>query len=61
MDSVLIQSFVKGGQMPLGHKLTIAERNLLYRKLIQEYFALDDANPGILKAWLLGSGQSGAE
>jgi hypothetical protein len=56
MDSVLIKSFVEGGQMPLGHKLTISQRNQLYRKLIQEYFALDDANPGILKAWLLGNG-----
>jgi hypothetical protein len=58
MDSVLIKSFVKGGQMPLGHQLTISQRNELYRKLIQEYFAIDDANPGILKSWLLGSGKS---
>jgi len=58
MDSVLIKSFVKGGQMPLGHKLKISERNELYRKLIQEYFAIDDANPGILKSWLLASAQS---
>ncbi len=54
MDRVLISSFVKGGQMPLGYKLQPAERNRLYQKLIQEYFAVDDANPGILKAWLLG-------
>jgi hypothetical protein len=59
MDEVLIQSFIKGGQMPLGHKLSVPQRNELYRKLIQEYFAVDDANPGILKSWLLDSGQSG--
>lgn len=61
MDSVLIKSFVEGGQMPLGQKLTIAQRRQLYRKLVQEYFALDDANPGILKAWLLGRGQTGSD
>ena len=54
MDSVLIGSFVKGGQMPLGHQLKTSERNELYKKLIQEYFAIDDDNPGILKSWLLG-------
>lgn len=54
MDSVLISSFVKGGQMPLGDKLKNSERGELYKKLIQEYFAIDDANPGILKLWLLG-------
>ena len=54
MDRVLISSFVKGGQMPRGYKLTLAERSRLYQKLIQDYFAIDDANPGILKAWLLG-------
>jgi len=53
MDRTLISSFVKGGQMPLGSSLQIAERAQLYRRLIQEYFAIDDANPGILKAWLL--------
>jgi hypothetical protein len=47
--------------MPLGYKLTQLQRNQLYRKLIQEYFAIDDANPGILKAWLLGTGQAGSE
>jgi len=57
MDSTIIKSFVEGGQMPLGHKLNISERNELYRKLVQEYFAIDDANPGILKSWLLASGQ----
>ena len=54
MDRVLISSFVKGGQMPFGYKLQQVERNRLYLKLIQEYFAIDEANPGILKAWLLG-------
>ena len=53
MDRVLISSFVKGGQMPLGSRLQNAARAELYRRLIQEYFAIDDANPGILKAWLL--------
>ena len=54
MDQTLISSFVKGGQMPFGAKLQNAERAQLYRRLIQEYFATDEANPGILKAWLLG-------
>ena len=61
MDSTIIKSFVKGGQMPMGHKLKIPERNELYRKLVQEYFAIDDANPGILKSWLLASGQPGSD
>ncbi len=54
MDRTLISSFVKGGQMPFGYKLQQVERNRLYVKLIQEYFAIDEAKPGILKAWLLG-------
>lgn len=54
MDRVLISSYVKGGQMPFGSKLQPVERNRLYQKLIQEYFAVDEAKPGILKAWLLG-------
>jgi len=54
MDKTLISSFVRGGQMPLGAKLQNLERAQLYRKLVQEYFSTDDANPGILKAWLLG-------
>jgi hypothetical protein len=57
MDNILIKSFVKGGQMPLGQRLTIPERRQLYGKLIQEYFAIDNANPGILKSWLLGKPQ----
>ncbi len=54
MDSTLISSFVKGGKMPLGHQLKTSERNELYKKLIQEYFAIDNHNPGILKSWLVG-------
>jgi hypothetical protein len=54
MDEVLIGSYIKGGQMPFGSKLSVAERNELYERLIQEYFATDDSNPGILKSWLLG-------
>lgn len=53
MDATLIESYVTGGQMPFGYKLRPAERDDLYAKLIQEYFAIDKANPGILKAWLL--------
>jgi hypothetical protein len=53
MDKTLISSFVKGGQMPLGAKLQNLERAQLYRRLVQEYFSTDDANPGVLKAWLL--------
>jgi len=54
MDKTLISSFVRGGQMPLGAKLQNLERAQLYRKLVQEYFSTDDANPGVLKSWLLG-------
>jgi hypothetical protein len=53
MDRVLISSFVKGGQMPFGYKLKATERDELYRKLIQEYFATENVRPGILKSWLL--------
>jgi hypothetical protein len=53
MNRVLISSFVKGGQMPLGSKLKSPERRDLYAKLVQEYFATDKSNPGILKSWLL--------
>ena len=41
--------------MPLGAKLQHSERTKLYKQLIHDYFALDEARPGILKAWLLGS------
>ena len=53
MDQVLISSYIKGGQMPLGNTLDVSERNVLYERLIQEYFATDKDNPGILKSWLL--------
>lgn len=54
MDSTLISSFVKSGRMPQGAQLRPAERTQLYRQLIQDYFAIDEERPGILKAWLLG-------
>jgi hypothetical protein len=54
MDNVVISSYIKGGQMPFGNKLEISQRDEVYEKLIEEYFAIDDANPGILKSWLLG-------
>ena len=54
MDKTLISSFVRGGQMPFGAKMQNLERAQLYRKLVQEYFSTDNANPGVLKAWLLG-------
>ena len=60
MDRVLISSYVKGGQMPLGAALTPAARNRLYTRMIQEYFAIDEKDPGILKAWLLGRRRSPA-
>ena len=52
MDKTIISSFVKGGQMPLGHAPRVLERRELYQKLIQEYFSIDDQHPGILKSWL---------
>jgi hypothetical protein len=54
MDPLILSSFVEGGQMPFGMTLKNVERRRLYEKLIEEYFATDDANPGILKSWLLG-------
>ncbi|HEV7505716.1 MAG TPA: hypothetical protein VGS07_12465 [Thermoanaerobaculia bacterium] len=54
MDEVVIGSYVKGGMMPFGLTLDNAQRGELYEKLIQEYFAADDAHPGVLKSWLLG-------
>lgn len=53
MDKILISSYVKGGQMPFGHQLRVADRRQLYAKLIQEYFATNKDKPGILKSWLL--------
>jgi hypothetical protein len=54
MDRTIISSYIKGGQMPYGYNLQTAERNALYNRLLQEYFATDPAHPGILKSWLLG-------
>ena len=54
MDRILISSYVKGGQMPFGSALSGTERAELYEKLVLEYFSIEDANPGILKSWLLG-------
>jgi hypothetical protein len=54
MSRRVIESFVKGGQMPPGHDLSGGDRSELHKKLIEEYFATDNANPGILKTWLLG-------
>lgn len=53
MDKKVIRSYVTGGQMPFGQRLTILERRELYAKLVDEYFATDNENPGILKSWLL--------
>jgi hypothetical protein len=55
MDQVIISSYVNGGHMPLGSDLTESEREELYEKLVEEYFATDNVNPGILKSWLLGT------
>lgn len=54
MDKTIVNSYVTGGQMPLGYTLNETERDELYKKLIQEYFAIDNVYPGILKSWLLG-------
>jgi hypothetical protein len=54
MDQVVISSYIRGGQMPMGDKLDASERDDLYERLIEEYFATDGVNPGILKSWLLG-------
>jgi hypothetical protein len=57
MDKVLIRSYITGGQMPRGHQLNVSDRSNLYAKLIEEYFATDKNNPGILKSWLLSRPQ----
>jgi hypothetical protein len=54
MDRIVISSYIKGRQMPLGYYLRDGDRSMLYKKLIEDYFAVDDANPGTLKSWLLG-------
>lgn len=57
MDKIIINSYVTGGQMPMGHQLKIPDRRDLYAKLILEYFAINKDNPGILKSWLLSKPQ----
>jgi hypothetical protein len=57
MDKILISSYINGGQMPRGHQLNVSDRRELYAKLIEEYFAIDNNNPGILKSWLLSKPQ----
>jgi hypothetical protein len=54
MDRTVISSFITGGQMPRGYTLQSSERRVLYKRLIQEYFSINAAHPGILKSWLLG-------
>ena len=54
MDPLILSSYVEGGQMPYGMALKQVERRRLYESLIEEYFATDNARPGILKSWLLG-------
>jgi hypothetical protein len=54
MDSKLISSFVTSGRMPQDRHLAAAQRAPFYRQLIQDYFAIDEERPGVLKAWLLG-------
>ncbi len=54
MDSTLIGSFVKGGRMPLGSRMSQSERVRFYQQLIDDYFTIDETRPGILKSWLLG-------
>jgi len=58
MDKILIKSYVTGGQMPFGQSLSNSDRELAYSSLIQEYFATDKRNPGVLKSWLLGLNQN---
>jgi hypothetical protein len=58
MDPLILSSFVEGGQMPFGMTLKNVERRRLYENLIEEYFATDNARPGILKSWLLGQRRS---
>jgi hypothetical protein len=57
MSGKVVRSFVKGDQMPPGHNLSERDRDELYKKLVGEYFATDNASPGILKSWLLGRGE----
>ena len=55
MNSVIVSSYIIGGKMPFGWKLDESDREELNNKLVEEYFSTDDANPGILKSWLLGN------
>ncbi len=57
MDKILIKSYVTGGQMPFGQTLSVRDRQQIYSSLIEEYFATDKYNPGVLKSWLLGPAQ----
>jgi hypothetical protein len=54
MDKKVISSFVNGGRMPYGVELSQRERFKLYSQLVQDYFSVDEAHPGILKSWLMG-------
>ena len=57
MDKILIKSYVTGGRMPFGQSLSTRDRQQIYSNLIEEYFATDKHNPGVLKSWLLGLAQ----
>jgi hypothetical protein len=59
MDKTIIESYVTGGQMPFGHQLKAFDRRRLYASLVEEYFAIGQNNPGILKSWLLGQPAEG--
>jgi hypothetical protein len=61
MSRRIVRSFVKGGQMPPRHNLSERVREELYKNLVDEYFAIDNANPGILKSWLLGTNDAAKE
>ncbi|HEV7700621.1 MAG TPA: hypothetical protein VGO43_10375 [Pyrinomonadaceae bacterium] len=54
MDRIIIDSFVKGGEMPRGGEIASAHRTQLYDKLVREYFDTSDHTPGVMKSWLLG-------
>lgn len=54
MNKKVISSFVNGGRMPYGVELSQRERFRLYGRLMQDYFSIDEARPGILKSWLMG-------
>ncbi|MDT4968866.1 MAG: hypothetical protein QOJ64_3603 [Acidobacteriota bacterium] len=54
MDQTLVRSYIEGAQMPIGVRIPETQRHELHDKLIEEYFSISEANPGILKEWLLG-------